>query len=119
MRNQLRGLRFEALQQECSVHHERDAYGHQGVHEDVELRLSEPVLPEPLEDVRFGMQVPPVDVGEASSEVDDRGQMRHTPFPGVSGISHLHEGYVEVVGLAVDVLEFFRYYLALFGVVLV
>lgn len=119
MRNQLRGLGLEALQQECSVHNECNTDRHQGVHENVQLRLPEAVLAQPLEHVRLRVQVAPVDVGESPPEVDDGGQMRHPPLPRVAGVRHFHEGYVEVVGLAVDVLQLLHDYFALFRIVLV
>lgn len=104
---------LEALEKESSVDEEGDDDGEKSVHEQVEFWLPESILSQPLQDIGFGMQVSPVNAGEATPEVDDSGKVGHSPFPGVPGVGHLHKGDVEVVGLAVDILQFFHDDLAL------
>ena len=112
--NDGRRLLLEALQQECRVRDERHRNGEQGVHEDVQLGLTKPVLPQPLQHVLLVTQVAPVNAWEPPAEVDDGRKLRHAPLPGVARVRHLHERDVEIVGFAVDVFQLVHYHLALF-----
>lgn len=107
--------RLEALQQEGRVDDEGETESHQGVHEDVELRLPEAALPQPLEYVRLGAYVASEDARETPPEIHDSRQVSDAPFPRVTRIGHLDERYVEVVRFAVDPLEFLHDGFALFG----
>lgn len=46
---------FETLEKEGCINNKCDADCKQGVHEDVEFRLTKPVFTQPLQDVSFGM----------------------------------------------------------------
>jgi hypothetical protein len=119
MRNHGLRLRLEALQQESGVYDEGDADGEQCVHEEVQLGLSEAVLPQPFQNISFGMDVAPIYAREAPPKVDNRREIGHAPFPRVPRIRHLDESYVKIVGLAIDVLQLLRDDFALVRIYLV
>lgn len=105
VRGRCRGLGLKALQQEGGVHHKGDADSEQRVDEDVQLGLAEAVLPQPVEDRGLGLEIASVNAGEPFAEVDQCWQLGHAPLAGVPGIGHLHERNVQILSLAVDILQ--------------
>lgn len=105
MRDRCRGLWFKALQQEGGIHDKGHADRQQRVNEDVQFGLAEAILSQPVQDGGLGFQVAAVNAGEPFAEVDECRQLRHAPFACVPRIGHLHESYVQILRLAVYILQ--------------
>lgn len=105
VRHRCRGLWLEALQQEGGVHNKGHADRQQRVNEDIQFGLAEAILSQPVQDGGLGFQVAAVNAGEPFAEVDECRQLRHAPFACVPRIGHLHEGYVQILRLAVYILQ--------------
>ncbi|KZC09823.1 hypothetical protein WN55_00469, partial [Dufourea novaeangliae] len=118
MRRRRRGLRSEARQEEAGVHGEQHGDGDQHVHVYVQLRLTVPVLAQPLQHVVLARAtLTSINTGESLAEIDNGRKLSDAPFSGVSRVGHLDERDVQVVRLAVDVLQLLVHFLALFVIV--